>query len=144
MDANQLAAIKAKLPDISDDCLERNGLAPSVDKGQALAPKTINHTEDDFCRAVIAFAQLNHWKVAHFRPGMTKSGKWVTAVQGDGKGFPDLVLVRGNCLIFAELKAEKGKLSPEQENWWRDLLNAGANFKIWRPSDWPEIERILA
>src|SRR5690606_21908778 len=36
---------------------------------------------------------------AHFRPARTKTG-WVTAVAGDGKGFPDLVLVGPGGVLY--------------------------------------------
>ena len=36
-------------------------------------------------------------------------------------GFPDIVMVRPPRLLFAELKAQDGKLSPEQESWLDDL-----------------------
>lgn len=59
------------------------------------------------------------------------------------EGFPDLVLVKDR-VIFAELKSEKGKLSPKQLEWiggLRDL--AGAAVCVWRPSDFDEIARVL-
>jgi hypothetical protein len=37
------------------------------------------------------------------------------------KGFPDLCLARPPRLVFAELKSEKGKTTPEQEGWLQDL-----------------------
>lgn len=67
-------------------------------------------------------------------------------------GFPDLVMVRADRLLFAELKTEKGKLSAEQDNWINVLREFGndvvANSHhfypfVWRPSDLPEIERVL-
>lgn len=67
-------------------------------------------------------------------------------------GFPDLVLVRPPRIIYAELKSEKGRLSPAQKE-WLDALGACAGgspwnarmlVAVWRPSDWPHIERQLA
>ena len=86
--------------------------------------------EKDFTKQVIELAHVYHWKVAHFRAAMTQYG-WRTPVQADGAGFPDLVLARDGKVIFAELKAEKGKLSPEQEAWQQIL----PSFYVWRPSD---------
>ena len=106
-------------------------------------------SEKDFLSTVIEFAQAHGWKVAHFRPAMTgrlrRDGKpvWVTPVQGDGKGFPDLVLVRTDRLIFAEVKAEKGRIVPNQERWLGALLTSGQQVYVWRPSNWEEIEGIL-
>lgn len=104
-------------------------------------------SEAAFTTQVINLARWYKWRVAHFRPAMTKRGRWVTAVQGDGAGFPDLVLVRGNTLIFAELKAERGRLAPKQEEWLESLRSAkiGAFCWVfcWRPSQIEEIEGIL-
>ena len=101
-------------------------------------------TEAQFTRQVIALAQLHGWKAAHFRPALTKSGKWRTAVQGDGKGFPDLILVKdGHSVIAAELKVWKKPPTPDQTEWLVAFGRAGASAYIWRPVDWPEIERIL-
>lgn len=52
-------------------------------------------------------------------------------------GFPDLVIVGTEGVLFAELKAEKGKVSAAQDAWITDLLNAGVPVRVWRPSDWP-------
>lgn len=92
---------------------------------------------------MIALAQLNGFMVAHFRPAMTRAGKWITAVQGDGAGYPDLTCVRGCRLLFAELKSAKGKVTPEQTEWLLKLGGAGAECYIWKPENWKDIERIL-
>jgi VRR-NUC domain len=106
-------------------------------------------TEAELQQAVIACARLFGWRVAHFRPARTSKG-WRTPVQADGKGFPDLVMVRKGVLLFAELKGENGRRSPEQQA-WIDALGEVAvhNHRIvgfeWRPVDWTEgrIEKAL-
>ena len=45
-------------------------------------------------------------------------------------GFPDTVMVRPPRLIFAELKSEKGKLTPEQEAWIEDLKKCHILFDL--------------
>jgi hypothetical protein len=98
-------------------------------------------SERDFQRAVIEAAQVLGWRVAHFRPAQTKHG-WRTPVTADGKGFPDLVLLRGRELIVRELK-DGGKLTPEQDAWLRAFSDASVDASVWTPGDWPEIERTL-
>lgn len=101
-------------------------------------------TEEKFLEQIISLARIYGWKVAHFRPAMTKWG-WRTAVSGDGKGFPDCVLVKTGRMIFAELKSDTGKLSPEQVEWLRILgLKMGIEVYIWRPSDFNDIVGILS
>lgn len=58
-------------------------------------------------------------------------------------GFPDLVLVRRPRVIFAELKAERGRLLDAQRDWLAALRDCSVESYLWRPSDWPEIERVL-
>lgn len=100
-------------------------------------------SEAEFTRMVLTLAKLCGWRTAHFRPGMTQKGKWVTAVQGDGKGFPDLVLVRNGKIIFAELKVGKNMATKEQGAWLTALSETAAECYVWRPESWPEIEKIL-
>lgn len=59
-------------------------------------------------------------------------------------GFPDLVIVGPGGCIFAELKSEKGKVTPTQQTWIDSLNNAGQRAEVWRPSDWPYIVDTLA
>ena len=58
-------------------------------------------------------------------------------------GFPDLVLLRANRIIYAELKTERGRLSPDQRVWLDALTEAGCYCYLWRPSDVDEVIRIL-
>lgn len=96
-------------------------------------------TEAGLQEAVIALAKLRGWRVAHFRPARTEKG-WRTPVEGDA-GFPDLVLVRGGRLIFAELKSQRGKVTLDQHEWLDELGSVeGIEARVWRPQDWPPIE----
>lgn len=58
-------------------------------------------------------------------------------------GYPDLTLWRGSRLIFAELKREKGRVSPAQEQILAELKLTGAETYIWRPSHWDAIIETL-
>ena len=98
-------------------------------------------TESEFLGQVIDLAHIYGWKCVHFRPAMTSKG-WRTAVQADGKGFPDLFMIRENRIIFAELKSDNGKLSSEQVDWLNALQPVGEVF-IWKPEDFEQIIDIL-
>jgi nicotinamidase-related amidase len=75
------------------------------------------------------------WHVLHLRPGRTAHG-WRTPVQGDmGKGWPDLILVRGERILAAELKAEGKRTTPEQDAVLALLERCGVEVYVWRPSD---------
>lgn len=92
---------------------------------------------------VLELAALLGIRTAHFRPARTATG-WRTAVSGDGKGFPDCVLV-GTRVLFRELKADDGKPSAEQRGWYFALTRAGADVGYWTPDDWRSgrIEAVL-
>lgn len=95
--------------------------------------------EKDFRKRVIQLAQAHGWRVAHFRTVTIKGKKgyyFATPFLADGKGFPDLVLVRGDTLLFVELKRQGEQLSHEQMMWRAALLGAGQRAWVWRPNDW--------
>ena len=50
-------------------------------------------------------------------------------------GLPDLILLGWRGLAFVELKAEKGRLRPEQVIWLERLAAAGVPVEVIRPSD---------
>lgn len=93
---------------------------------------------------MIALARENKWRVAHFRPGRTKDGEWRTAVSGDGKGFPDLLLIRRGFLVVAELKVKGRKTTVEQDAWMIAFCRAGARDYLWMPDDWDLIVKVLS
>ena len=106
--------------------------------------KKIKVLEKDFQKAVIELAQLLGWRVAHFRAARAgKDGeRWATPVAADGKGFPDLMMVRER-VIYAELKSETGVLSAEQKEWRDWLRAAGQAWFCWRPSMWNILRDVL-
>lgn len=53
-------------------------------------------------------------------------------------GFPDLVLVGAQGVIYRELKTTKGKATATQQAWLTALTIAGQDADIWRPIDWPQ------
>ena len=123
------------------------GRAPGRQNERTAATGTVHYTEKQFTDDVIALAKRCGWRVAHFRPAKTAKG-WRTAVQGDGKGFPDIVCLRGWHMIVAELKVGKNKSTPEQDAWlddFRKLDNMATWVKVyeWRPADWKTIEEVL-
>lgn len=103
-------------------------------------------TEAGFQDAVVELASLRGW--LHFHDFDSRRNR---------AGFPDLVLSRRGRLIFAELKTETGRVSPDQQLWLDELAAAARNaqvgrnptspdaitVRLWRPHDWPEIEATL-
>jgi hypothetical protein len=107
---------------------------------RVLTPEQYRHlaSEQDFQRAVIQLAKVHGWKVYH---------PWISV--HSQMGFPDLTMLRAGDLIFAELKSMSGKVGPSQDDWLTALtvagmLNPRVRCYLWRPDDWPTIERVLA
>lgn len=109
-------------------------------------------SEAAFQLKVVNFAIYNGWRCYHppdNRPVQARSGR--RYVQSVAPGYPDLTLARARDgrLIFAELKAEKGRTSTAQDEWLAILrsvaekIGAGVEVYVWRPADWDEIEEAL-
>jgi hypothetical protein len=58
-------------------------------------------------------------------------------------GYPDLTCVRGDRILWLELKTETGRLSQAQANWLAALGTAGGSVHVVRPPDWPWLEELL-
>lgn len=99
-------------------------------------------SEKEFTAQVLQLAKLCGWKSAHFRPAQTVRG-WRTPVQGEGVGFPDLILIRGAACLAVELKADDGKLASEQAAWLLAFSRAGVPAVVWRPRNWDHILKVL-
>ncbi len=89
--------------------------------------------ERELQNEVAQLAKVNHWMAYH---------TWRS--DHSAAGFPDLVLLRGERLIFAELKA-KGNVPTEAQMGWLIALQATKKVEtyLWYPYDRDEIERIL-
>lgn len=95
---------------------------------------------------VIAKTMTEEELLANVKDAATKFG-WLFYHTRDSRssdaGFPDVVLVRPSGadsarLVFAELKTEKGAVSPSQTQWLALLgwVGAGVEVYTWRPSTW--------
>ena len=98
--------------------------------------------EEEFQQQVIDLAELRGWSHYHTHDSRRSA-----------EGFPDLVLARPSTLrggfdgrvIFAEMKAQKGRPSVEQRAWLAVLADTGkVEVYVWRPSDFDQIVEILA
>ena len=98
-------------------------------------------TERDFGKQVEDLLDLFGWRWCHFRPARTEQG-WRTAISGY-EGFPDYIAARGNRLLIAEIKSDKGKLTDQQRHWLDALWECGQEVYLWRPADFEEIARVL-
>lgn len=87
-------------------------------------------TEAQFQRRIMDYCQLRGLLLFHD----TDSRK-------NNPGFPDLVIVGPNRVLFRELKTQTGRISPKQEGWLLALQHAGQDATVWRPSDW--VDRIV-
>lgn len=101
---------------------------------------TYKLTEAQWQSQVIQMARALGWMVAHFRPGMNSRGRWMTAVAGDGAGFPDLVLVHEKTgdTLFVELKRDGVKLKDPAQLRWGAALGLQGDYRVWRPADFEE------
>ena len=61
------------------------------------------------------------------------------------KGMLDLFLINAEQkrVIFAELKSEKGKMTPEQQQVFDELKACGQEVYVWKPHDIENIARLL-
>jgi len=94
---------------------------------------TTTMSERQLQSAVIQLAELLGWKTYHTFDSRRSN-----------PGYPDLTLVRGDQLLFVELKSAKGRLTTEQTEWLQ-ALGYVASVATWRPCDWVDgtIESVL-
>lgn len=118
-----LARLKAKGITFTDTQAGTSGLPQT-------AP--IYPTEKAFQSGVVQLAIRCGWMVYH----TYDSRRCVP-------GFPDLILLRGNRQVVAELKIEPNKPTESQREWLAAFAATGAETFIWYPSDWELIVATL-
>lgn len=95
-------------------------------------------TEKQLLGTIIDLARMHGWRVAHFRSVNALRGDgssaWRTPIDADGKGFPDLLLVRERVLA-AEAKGGAHRPTPEQDAWLSAFRLAGVTACVWIPRD---------
>lgn len=92
-------------------------------------------TEQDFQSDVVKLARLTGHLVYHTYDSRRSE-----------PGFPDLCIVKAGMHrpLFVELKTGHGRLSDAQKKWGEVLTRTpGADYRVWRPDDWLEIENTL-
>ena len=93
---------------------------------------TANH-ERHLQAAVEAELQLRGWRYYH---------AWNS--QHSGPGFPDVIALRGDRVLVAEIKTTKGRVSREQQQWLAAFEAAGVESHLWRlPTDWGKVAAVL-
>ena len=122
-------------------------MKPTMTTAQFREDQARELSEEQFQTIVIEVAQQYGWRCAHFRGVRIQrpngSTYYQTPVQADGAGFPDLVLLRGERAVVAELKRQNGKPTPSQEDWLRAFQLAGVTAFVWRPGDLDRIHEVL-
>lgn len=91
--------------------------------------------EEDLYRTVTEMATTYRWRWYHTHDSRKSN-----------VGFPDLVLVREHRLLVVELKRQKGRWRPGQQEWLADVARVpGVEAYLWRPMDLfsGEIQRVL-
>ena len=99
-------------------------------------------SERMFQDQVMQLAATCGWDCHHIRPA-----KYGTTWKTDGlAGMPDLILIgkRGQGIMWAELKTDKGKLTEVQEARIVQLISNGEEVHIWRPRDLEKIKERLS
>ncbi len=59
------------------------------------------------------------------------------------EGFPDLIALRRDRGLVAELKKEGEEPTPEQQNWLDEFEEAGFEVYVWRPADIERAAKVL-
>lgn len=102
-------------------------------------------TGKELQEAFIGEGRRHGWLVAHTPPvqAVVKGARgedvkrWMTPIQADGKGFPDLLLVRERVVVV-EVKGKGDAVRPEQSVWLSAFRMAGIETYVWTEADWPE------
>jgi hypothetical protein len=99
-----------------------------VTRANTLPPQT----EREFQAQVVELARTLGWRCYH---------PWLS-IRSE-RGWPDLALFKPGRFLLAELKTDKGKLTPAQAAMIEDLQAAGVEVHVWKPADWDRVVEVL-
>lgn len=100
--------------------------------GEGEAPGRPTITEKDWQARILDIARMYGWATYHPFDSRRSTPGW-----------PDLTLVKPPRLIFAELKTERGRLTPQQRDWLTWLDACGQTVTVWRPSHMAQVVAVL-
>jgi hypothetical protein len=87
-------------------------------------------TEGEWQDVVLKLAALYGWTLTYHTYDSTRSNP----------GWPDLVLHRPpGELLVVELKSDKGRVKPAQQEWLAALACSGVETAVWRPRDLDDV-----
>ena len=89
-------------------------------------------TEKAFMSEVTRLAQMLGWLCYH-----------TLNSRGSASGFPDLVMVREKKVLAVELKVGTNKPTKDQWRWLKELDRATVEADVWRPENWPAVQKLL-
>jgi VRR-NUC domain len=90
--------------------------------------------EADYQATIVDLARLHGWWVYHPYDSRHSAAGW-----------PDLTLLRPPQMVCLEVKAEAGRVTPEQAAVLGMLRRVpGVVAEVVRPSDWPKVVKLLA
>lgn len=101
--------------------------------------------EIPFMRQIIGLAKSLGWGYWHDNatnfPRACRQCKAPILFARNRRGFPDLLLIRDDTLLFVEIKPDDGTRSEDQVAWADALVRVKkVSYAVWRPSD---VERII-
>ena len=116
-----------------DQCQRPRGTAEAAPVAEGHGrPRKVS--EKQFQADVVAFAKAHGWRLIYHTYDSRRSEH----------GFPDLVMIRGERIVVAELKVPPNTLTPAQALWLDAFRRAKVPAYCWTPADWPGIEEVLA
>lgn len=108
------------------------------------APAIAAMSEQEWQQQFVQLATALGWKHMHVRRSLGKGRRWTTATNVDG--WPDLTLwhPKQRRVVFVELKSETGRVTAEQRAVHVSLRTAGADVRVYKPSELAEAHVWLA
>lgn len=110
---------------------------------------------------VYGWPHIYHAPAGGHAPARTGGRRVALEQLPEGRGFPDLLAVRGPRILVAELKSDAGRIGPGQAEWLGALREVGlaidrlggsddvADYEVsveaylWRPRDWDTLHDII-